>query len=206
MVILLYGFVWIQIYKLINRIGMNSPRTISFVPPLQKYPWLFQPWTGIIYFFGGFLCVILPFFWNWRRRNFSMVMSANAISSGIAFVTYLIWPLRIVRPDFQGSHLGLGFMRLCASWDGTSNCFPSFHVILAVLCALLIAGHDVPKIQKAFFWIMAIVICCSTITVGQHYFMDVPGGIITAIFAFYASRRLLSRTRRKKDEPLSNRS
>jgi membrane-associated phospholipid phosphatase len=75
---------------------------------------------------------------------------------------------------------------------------------LAVLCILLTAGHDVPKLQKAFFWIMAIAVCCSTITVGQHYFMDVPGGIITAIFAFYAARRLLSRTRQKKEEPLSN--
>ena len=193
-IVLIYVVIWIQIYNSINEISTTSLRTASFVPPLQKFPWLFQPWTGVIYFFGVFLSLILPLFWNWSRRSFTLVMGANAISSGIAFITYLLWPVRMIRPDFQGPGPGLVLMRLCAAWDGPSNCFPSFHAILAVLCALLITQHNIPKLLKAFCWTLAIAICGSTITVGQHYFMDVPAGILTAIFGFYAARWLLSRT------------
>ena len=191
--ILVFGITWLMIYDFTSRMGMDSPRTMSFVPPTQKYPWLFLPWTGIVYFFGGFLSVILPFFWNWSRRNFFFVIASNAIASGIAFITYVLYPLKIVRPHFQGSDFGLHLMRIFTSWDGTTNCFPSFHAIFAVLCALLITRHHLPKILKYSFWILAVSVCCATVTVGQHYVMDVPAGIFTAIFAFYLSRWLLDR-------------
>jgi membrane-associated phospholipid phosphatase len=189
-VVLAFVVVWIVIYDATNRFGMTSPRTMSFVPPTLEYPWLFQSWTGIVYLFGGFLCLLLPFFWNWGRKNFSRLMTAQAIASGIAFLAYVIFPLKIARSDFQGPGFGSQIMRLFTSWDGPANCFPSFHAIFAVLGALFITCHPLPKPQKIFIWILAVSVCGSTLTVGQHYFIDVPAGIITAIFAFYVSRRL----------------
>lgn len=56
-------------------------------------------------------------------------------------------------------------------------CFPSFHVIWAILCARALWGFRLVRIPVA---LLSGMIILSTLTTGWHYFSDVLGGILVA--------------------------
>jgi membrane-associated phospholipid phosphatase len=56
-------------------------------------------------------------------------------------------------------------------------CFPSFHVIWAILCASALWGFRSIRIPVA---LLSLMIIASTLTTGWHYFSDVLGGVVIA--------------------------
>ncbi|HUY94029.1 MAG TPA: phosphatase PAP2 family protein [Terracidiphilus sp.] len=71
-------------------------------------------------------------------------------------------------------------------------CFPSFHVMWAIVCAQALASSFRRLRWPA--WIVAGLIMVSTMTTGWHYFIDVLGGLVLAGLAL-ATARLLVRDR-----------
>jgi hypothetical protein len=70
-------------------------------------------------------------------------------------------------------------------------CFPSFHVIWAILCGAALWGFRPIRIPVA---LLSTMIIASTLTTGWHYFSDVLGGIVVAAISMaiakvYACRR-----------------
>jgi membrane-associated phospholipid phosphatase len=64
-------------------------------------------------------------------------------------------------------------------------CFPSFHVVWAILCAVALWGFRPIRIPIA---LLSTMIIASTLTTGWHYFSDVLGGIAVAAIAIAISR------------------
>jgi membrane-associated phospholipid phosphatase len=64
-------------------------------------------------------------------------------------------------------------------------CFPSFHVVWAILCASALWGFRPIRIPVALLSLMIIV---STLTTGWHYFSDVLGGIVIAALSMAIAR------------------
>lgn len=56
-------------------------------------------------------------------------------------------------------------------------CFPSFHVIWAVLCCASLWGFRYLRIPAA---LLSCLIIASTVTTGWHYFTDIGGGLLVA--------------------------
>jgi membrane-associated phospholipid phosphatase len=73
-------------------------------------------------------------------------------------------------------------------------CFPSFHVIWAILCAQAVWGFRWLRIPAA---ILSAAIVFSTMTTGVHYFCDVLGGLLVASISVYAANCLFSRPTRE---------
>ncbi len=69
-------------------------------------------------------------------------------------------------------------------------CFPSFHVIWAVLCAYGLWGFRWLRIPVCLF---SGIIILSTLTVGNHYLCDVLAGFAVAGAAIVISERLSTR-------------
>lgn len=67
-------------------------------------------------------------------------------------------------------------------------CFPSFHVIWAILCAQALWGFRPLRIPIAFFSGLVVL---STLTTGWHYFCDVLAGIAIAAISITISRQLV---------------
>jgi len=64
-------------------------------------------------------------------------------------------------------------------------CFPSFHVVWAILCAAALWGFRPIRIPVV---ILSALIILSTLTTGWHYFSDVLGGIVVAAISMAVAR------------------
>lgn len=64
-------------------------------------------------------------------------------------------------------------------------CFPSFHVIWAILCAYALWDFRFLRLPAV---LVSCLIILSTMTTGWHYFSDVLAGIIIGVAAIAASR------------------
>jgi membrane-associated phospholipid phosphatase len=65
--------------------------------------------------------------------------------------------------------------------------FPSYHVVLAILSALALSSV---RRLRAPAWILAVLVCVSTVLTGWHYGIDVLGGLLVAMMTAPAVRRI----------------
>jgi membrane-associated phospholipid phosphatase len=65
--------------------------------------------------------------------------------------------------------------------------FPSFHVVLAILSAFALGSI---RSLRAPAWILAILICVSTVLTGWHYGIDVLGGLAVAVVSIAVVRQI----------------
>lgn len=199
--IFLFFFLWFQTYKFFNDWGSRPGRAIRLARPCDVWPGLIQPWTAVIYLFGGGLIPFLPFVYNWGWEKLRVVLRAYVISSLISFTAYGLVPMSITRPPYEGSGLGERLMRWVLTVDNEANCCPSSHTTFAILAAILVAHGGAPRGVRAATWVLAVAICLTTITTGQHYFIDVPGGVVTAVVSYYAALGAQSGLRRAARGP-----
>jgi membrane-associated phospholipid phosphatase len=127
--------------------------------------------------------------WSWPKMRF--VVACYTLSSALALTCYCVLPINIVRPSFDGPGLGCWLMRQVISVDKEANCFPSSHVFYALLGAILVWQGGAGGWTKTVTWAIAGAVCATTVTTGQHYFLDVVGGAVTAVTSYVAVRCLL---------------
>ncbi len=78
--------------------------------------------------------------------------------------------------------------------------FPSFHVVLAVLCAVALWRIRYVRWPST---ILCVLICVSTVTTGWHYFVDVLGGLLVSVVAANSAALVTSRLEREAVPALS---
>ena len=71
--------------------------------------------------------------------------------------------------------------------DSPANCFPSLHVSTVLLASFVFLDEQREKFRFYFFWAICVVV--STLTTKQHYFWDVMGGALLAVFHFWFFHR-----------------
>jgi membrane-associated phospholipid phosphatase len=184
---------WWAIYTWTNARGSEPGRAIYFTRPCDLSPGIIQPWTAVVYLVGGLALPLLPFFYyrDWPRPFF--VLACYAIASVLAFTCYLLWPVAIVRPAYDGTGFGDWLMRHVLEVDDEANCFPSSHVLFAVLPALLVDRGGAGRAVRVVVWSLAAAVCVSTVTTGQHYVFDTAGGAATALIGYAAARHFFPR-------------
>ena len=93
------------------------------------------------------------------------------------------------RPEGETSNQ---FYQWFVSVDGTRNAFPSLHCALTLYHLLFVGrvlspGLSLPSrallTATAALWTAAI--CYSTLATRQHYFVDIPAGLVLAGFAHF---------------------
>jgi hypothetical protein len=136
---------------------------------------------------------------------------ANVIAFAISIPVFTMWPA--IGPWYafhsaaSPSQLGLQ-TEILGLHNGTSQtlhlagivCFPSFHVIWAILAAWSLSTFRSMRIPAA---ILCTLIICSTLTTGWHYFCDVLSGCIIGVIALLAARALEFWLQRKAAEDSS---
>ncbi len=197
--LLLFSFsaMWWWLYALINAYNSEPLRAIYWSPrPVDIYPYIIQPISALIYTLGAAILLVWPIIvcWDWSRLR--ILLLSFLIGTIVGFSCFLGWPLAVARPDFDGNRIGESIMHVVFSVDQPANCFPSFHAFFAMIGALYIHAYRSDHFRDyVAAYALAAAVVVTTITTGQHYFIDPLGGVLLAFFCFYLSKWLLSSRR-----------
>jgi membrane-associated phospholipid phosphatase len=181
-VILAGGLAIVGLYALSARLTHGEPSRLvestidSWIP--------FLPWTVWIYISDYpllMLAILLP---SDRRR--SEAAYGLLLAALIGFVIFTLWPTSIIRasPSFAGL-TGL-LWKLVYAIDTTTNACPSLHVANTCIAGRALYGEGGAWRVAAPVWAGAVIV--STLTTKQHYFIDVPGGILVALLCIALTR------------------
>jgi hypothetical protein len=133
---------------------------------------------------------------------------ANLIAFTISIPIFTVWPA--IGPWYafhsaaSPSQLGLQ-SEILGLHGGASQtlrvagivCFPSFHVIWAILAAWSLSTFRPMRIPAA---ILCTLILCSTLSTGWHYFCDVLSGCVIGAISLVAAKALEPVLRRNATE------
>lgn len=123
---------------------------------------------------------------------FRRFMQHLVLTTGAAIVIYLIWPSQqLLRPDLSAlgrDNLLTRIVSLLYTVDTNTNVCPSLHCIGAF--AVLFAALDLPRFRTrgwaAFFIVLALLICVSTVFMKQHSALDFFAAIPLIVIGYLA--------------------
>jgi membrane-associated phospholipid phosphatase len=129
--------------------------------------------------------------WKYKPEHYQKYALAFAICTYSALLTFLVFPVAppwygvgAIRILFDGNH-GLGFMyRIIYSYLGANwfAAFPSLHSAIPWLIAL--SALKVWKKKALPILIFPFMVWFSAVYLGEHYVIDVIGGIAYATLAY----------------------
>lgn len=138
---------------------------------------------SILVYFSQFLFLFLALWLNSDAKERSIAYYAMIFATLIAISIYLIYPLEFPRPAVYVSGIMGILWKILYVTDSPANCFPSLHVAFALLATKLLVTKEGYWYWLAPIW--AIMICISTLTTKQHYFIDLIGGVVLAIISWF---------------------
>lgn len=83
-----------------------------------------------------------------------------------------------------------------ASGERPTAAFPSSHVGISTVLMMLSWGNC----RKSFWALLPfyLLLCCATVYISAHYFVDVVGGLVSAVAFFYFTRWLFTKVERRE--------
>lgn len=141
----------------------------------------FLPYTIFVYL-QVFIMVFIPLVVIDDIRTMRRLFLAYSLNLSISYLTFLLFPVhypRFILPVDSFTHLSV-----LTLWhfDPPTNCFPSLHVSMAYLSSFICLRLD--RRVGAGMVLLATAVTVSTLTMKQHYFLDLVAGILLAVFAF----------------------
>ncbi len=178
------GLIFIA-YRLIGVETLRRSFNHSLETPIDM--WIpFMPATVIFY-------VTIYFFWlplilsrNVNVRQYSRIIAAVALAFAITFTIHIIIPSAYPRPTISAAEARSSWsdyiLKKVYATDLPNNTFPSSHVVAAVTLTIM----AYPYLKKTAFAVYAAwgaAISMSTLTVKQHYLIDVVVGVLVAVIS-----------------------
>lgn len=183
---LIQSFVTVSQYNLLTDIDEKIP----FIP---QFIWIYHTIIPVIA-----LTAILLF----QKREIFLGLVFSIIFAGIFMcLSYITFPSFYPREMLVDSSTLTGWLiELTRSIDGPHNTFPSGHVTFAWLLVFFVGLSQYTRkhlwIQGIyFFW--AVLLTISTLTLKQHFIVDVFSGIVLATATYFLARKLFVRQHQK---------
>ena len=155
---------------------------------------LFLDWTILIYF-TQLLIICSPYLYRNDYRSMNETLYGMLIATFIAFIVFMLFPTTLPRTDLNPSPNFAFMYSLMHSLDQPVNCFPSLHVALANL-----AWTSYLRLKNARYYITLVwasLITLSTMTTGQHYFLDVIAGYVLTCVSYFLARQWVDKALKK---------
>lgn len=116
-----------------------------------------------------------------NKKEVCQFFAGDFISRIICFICYLAYPTTNTRPALGANGFWEQVMGGLYAVDAADNLFPSIHCLVSWFCFIgLLGKKTVPFWYKAASFIMASLVCISTLTTKQHVILDVIGGVLLA--------------------------
>jgi len=138
--------------------------------------------------FGYGLAYVIPASLLWvevTEEGMRRLLRAVLLAYAMAAPFFLLMPVVAADPPVEGASFSERLLLWNRAADTTKNAFPSMHVGLAVLLALI--GWRRSRAWGLGLGACAAVIAVSTLLVKQHFLADIPAGVVVAYLAFRAT-------------------
>jgi membrane-associated phospholipid phosphatase len=152
---------------------------VAFVPltPVDRLV-PFLPATVWIYFSLWPYVVLLPSLYD-HRQPILRYLGGVGLLSGVGMAVFYFFPTAVPPGNqmHRAEHFGFGFLE---GVDAAGNACPSLHVAFAVYTAAglnsVLKDVRAPFVVRQANFAWSVAICFSTLTTGQHVFIDVMAG------------------------------
>jgi hypothetical protein len=170
-------------YFALNRMPFGTYHDVPTVPFLDDLPLI--PWTVVVYnsvFLLGALGIwLLP-----DARAVWRHVAATLIAFTINYIAFAVYPTRIDRPPLpESDSLWIWALEGVRLLDAPHTCLPSLHITNCGLAVLALWGTR----WGPWSLLWGLAIATSTLTTGQHLFLDLPAGVIPPIIGYAIARR-----------------
>jgi membrane-associated phospholipid phosphatase len=183
-VLFLFSFYFLS-YFLIQSVitsGHNLLTSLDqLIPFVPEFIWIYHTLIPVF--------IITTMILIERKSVFYTAFFSVLLASIVMNLFYIYFPVTYPRDMWQLTEPSLSgfFVELTRRVDGANNAFPSGHVTLSCLLTLLIG---LTNFAKRYNWLQplyavwAILIAASTLTLKQHFIVDVVSGIILALMCY----------------------
>jgi len=179
-VAVLHIFCWIMVNEINKRLPPSQLNNLSTIFD-NWIPYL--GWTFLFYYLGLFYISLWAFFivWKLKEKKFLRVLYTYTAMILTGALLEIAVPAHSPYPADMNSIQQFIHEK---SYSGPYACFPSMHVTLTVLPALILFSVIKSKWTRFLSTLMAVLIVASTLTLKEHFFIDTLAGVIFA-FIFY---------------------
>lgn len=118
-------------------------------------------------------------------RLFLTVLSGLLAQFFVAWPVFYFFPTKMEHPVVPGNSPSARAVRGLYKVDAGYNIMPSLHVANSIYVACVSIGL-IPIEMTCLLFVVAGLISASTLFVKQHYFIDVPTGLVLGGGAYYA--------------------
>lgn len=178
---------WFAIsYIIPNRFQFIEPKVLPMLLIDNAVPII--PWTIFIYLSEWFI-YLLALLFIFDKLTFRRLLLSFMLTFLISMVVFFLFPTTLVeRPSVDGVGIVYLLFKLLYFVDNPVNCFPSQHVAIVSIPPIIFWKYN--KKLSLLFWIWAILVSISTLTIKQHYFVDIIGGMILALVSVALADKL----------------
>jgi len=155
-----------------SHVGIPMDDRIPFFPP-----------TVFIYL-GLYTMYILPYMLVKDAETFKVIIGSYITILIIGYVVFLFFPTSIVRPEFEVTNFSTWVLGIVYAADKPVNCFPSMHVAMVSMSALMV--WELNRVMGTVAIIYGLAIAVSTVFTKQHFILDVVAGLILTAVVYYA--------------------
>ena len=149
-------------------------------------------WAIIIYVLAFFQWILGAIIVNMNDTDKGYYcISCFIIGSLIGMCVFIIYPTAIVQKPLQVHNIFDAFTNLIYAIDSNTNCLPSFHCFVSWTFTRCLFKYDNLSIRfKFLFLLFSILVFASTVLTKQHYFIDIPTGILLAEISLLLAKRI----------------
>ncbi len=179
---------FVVFYMLPNHLNIFEPSYIHLFEFEKLIP--FIDWTIWVYM-SDYLYIALVFMLLKDKDNMNRIYYSQIMLLMVSMFIFFLIPTQYPRPEVEYSGLTGYFIQLLYSTDTPGNACPSIHVAMTFL-----AGYGFIKEKRyllPWFMLWAVLISLSTLTVKQHYLMDIIGGVTMSIIFYAVGRKFIYR-------------
>lgn len=175
------------VYVIVNLINDQRDKNIFNI---VKYPLddviKFNRIFAIPYFYWYFLIAITALLLIRSKKDlYYRYILCSVTGMLLSCAIFIIFPTYVPRPFIEGNDILTKMVQLIYTIDKPYNCFPSAHVVYAVIISLFLYKY---KHDSVWFNIWNMISClsiiASTVFMKQHYLPDVVSGAIIGVLLF----------------------
>lgn len=181
-----------MIHFTLNRYSENLHSVKIFLDDMIPYNKFFI--LPYVYWFA-YVGIVLIYLAATDYKNYFRLLASIVTGMFICFIFYYFYQTTVIRPDIHTTDVFNRFVDYVYSKDNPYNCFPSIHVLDALLVSIFLYKVNKNIVVRVIAVASFVSITLSTFFVKQHYVLDAAAAIAISIFVYwlYTNEYILSK-------------